>query len=356
MEKFSVPEQAQSYVDALRDLLQTGVSAAPKLDQSPLIDLPIATLRTGRGASPAVRADEFTRQLEEVVSQELKGKDREGAQLLFGLGHYSGLPARKRYEQVAALFDKTWTWENYRKEPLTRLLFAVYLALWRKGERMKFTPAGPAELALQSDPVDLPVGGDYVLDSYELFYNLPSQPGAPREALTIREIRATRDGVQTWRQSTRWWGEGDEGELPKLVLFGPGELSITHDNRFTHKTEAARLFVAEIKFPKPLTANETTGFAIYRQHGGSAEEIVRKGWHDKVGLDNLVTPTAEASVHIRFPEHARPRHVWHYEDIPDWLKPGVVTDGNMIPIESGYASFGWTSLRLGYCYGIAWEW
>jgi GMP synthase (glutamine-hydrolysing) len=39
-----------------------------------------------------------------------------------------------RYRAVAKLYNQHWTWENYRKEPLTRHLLAVYLALKREAE------------------------------------------------------------------------------------------------------------------------------------------------------------------------------------------------------------------------------
>lgn len=134
MDKASIPVEDIPFIDALRALIRTGVKAAPQLEHSPLIDLPLVLQQSGDQASPAKRAHTFIETLHRVINQRLEGKEAETATILFGFDEYAGLPIQDRYRAVAKLYSPYWTWENYRKEPLTRHLFVIYLALKREAE------------------------------------------------------------------------------------------------------------------------------------------------------------------------------------------------------------------------------
>lgn len=134
MSKLHIPNTDAVFVEALRGCIRTGVMAAPSLEHSPLLDLPAVIEHAGRGASPTKRADVFIKLLRQVIQARLQGKEAETATILFGFDAYAGIPAQDRYRAVAKLYNPYWTWENYRKEPLTRHLLAVYLALKREAE------------------------------------------------------------------------------------------------------------------------------------------------------------------------------------------------------------------------------
>jgi len=132
MNKLNIPTADAPYIEALRELIRTGVTAAPNLERSPLIELPAVWQQCGADASPTRRAHAFITLLRRVIQQRLEGTEAQTATILFGFENYAGLPIQDRYRTVAKLYSPYWTWENYRKEPLTRHLLAVYLALKRE--------------------------------------------------------------------------------------------------------------------------------------------------------------------------------------------------------------------------------
>jgi GMP synthase (glutamine-hydrolysing) len=134
MEKLNISTDDAPYIEALRALIRTGAMAAPRLEESPLIDLPIVLQRSGQDASTTKRADTFIKVLQKIIKQRLSGKESSTATILFGFEEYAGVPIQDRYRAVAKLYNPYWTWENYRKEPLTRHLLAVYLVLKREAE------------------------------------------------------------------------------------------------------------------------------------------------------------------------------------------------------------------------------
>lgn len=143
MDKLQIPEEAATYIDALRSLIRTGAAAAPLLEQSPLIDLPVVLQQCDRNASATKRAHVLITVLQDVTTHRLTGKESETAAILFGFDTYAGMPLQDRYRAVARLYNTHWTWENYRKEPLTRHLLAVYLALKREAELVRDQPLHP---------------------------------------------------------------------------------------------------------------------------------------------------------------------------------------------------------------------
>jgi GMP synthase (glutamine-hydrolysing) len=140
MEKMNIPQADMPYIKELRALIRTGVMAA-YLESSPLIDLAVVVRQSGQDATPAKRAHTFIKMLRHVIKRRLEGKEAETASILFGLDAYAGMPVQERYRAVARLYNPHWTWENYRKEPLTHHLLAVYLALRREAELLHDSPA-----------------------------------------------------------------------------------------------------------------------------------------------------------------------------------------------------------------------
>jgi hypothetical protein len=148
MDDFPSAEQEQSFVAALRALITPGVYAAA-LETSSLIDLPAVEARAGPDAPRTVRAQVFIEMLENVINVRLSPTDRQAASILFGIGTWSGKPARERHYEVAKLRNTRWTWErNYRKEPLARDLLTVLRALIREeGASPEAESAGGGEPA-----------------------------------------------------------------------------------------------------------------------------------------------------------------------------------------------------------------
>jgi len=366
MERFSISTQAKPYVEALRALIGPGIGSA-HLEESLLIELPAVTATAGTEASAGVRASAFIELLNRVINDRLVKNDRRVAKILFGIDEWAGTSARDRHYEAAKTRNKNWSWENnYRKEPLIRDLYMIFLALYREGDRTvgevtEATRPGKEQVAATTyrrgrADNNRHVGGDYSVVSYDLTYNLPARSGERREFLYAREITALGDGVETFRQSSHWWGK-DITSRPELALFGPGRLTITHDGPYPRSDQPARIYVAEVKFPKPLQKGERAKFAIVKTQDVPFEELVRDGWRDSYGLFGVVVPIERATINIRFPEAVQPRTVWHFEDLPDWLAPGTPTEATQLePDGSGYVTYNWTNLTLGSCYGLAWEW
>lgn len=136
------PASAEPFIKALRALIRSGLYAA-QLEQSILIDLDVVVLRTDADATASVRARALIDIFEEIVERRLSRNDRAVAEILFGLGRWSGVGLQERHHAAAKLRNKHWTWENYRKEPLTRDLMHIFLALQREAENISGGPGDP---------------------------------------------------------------------------------------------------------------------------------------------------------------------------------------------------------------------
>lgn len=148
------------YIKALRKLIRNGAMADPFLEDSPLLDLPVVQRASEPNASRGKRAHAFIGILRRIVQERLEGREAETAALLFAFDTYAGVPVQDRYRAVAKLYNPNWTWENYRREPLTRHLNTVLLALKREAD-LADDPAIP-EAAASAAP--RPAGkGDTVL-------------------------------------------------------------------------------------------------------------------------------------------------------------------------------------------------
>lgn len=359
MDKFSIPPQARPYTDALRSLIPAGVHATPALDTSCLVDMPVVIAEVGPDVSAAHRAEAFIGCLEQIIEKRLQGVDQKASRILFGLGEYSGMPQRDRYLKSAQLYDPHWKWENFRKEPLDKLLLAIYLKLYREGEITDPAPSALISNAGNRGTAPTRTGlarGNYVTNRLESTYNLPSEPGKPRQFLQVRKITATSDGMDRWRQTARWWRWNVE-ELPSLTLFGPGTVSIIHDSFLERTDKPGRAYVIEAKLPQPLKAGESTIITLLTQHPVNFDEIVHERWRDWHGLLGVTSPLEYYKVSIHFPPGRIPSTIWYFEDVPDWLAPGIASSDNTIEADSsGFITRTWENLRLGDCYGLAWIW
>ena len=351
MERFQIPEEVRPFTDALRKLLPTGVTAAPKLEEPPLLDMDVVATWAGSQADPHQKAMSFTEMLTSLATEgtpgALMGKDREAAERLFGLGEWAGAPSRQRYEAVAKLYDKRWTWENFRKEPLDRHLYAVYLGLCRLAKK----PGEPSKNASQLSNLI-----QYKLCDYDVTYRMPATPGQAREELEIREIEALADGVTSWRASTRYWGKSaDVG--PDITLFGPGSLEIRADTPIMGSGGTlGRAYTTEVTFPTPLKQGERIRFTLLKRQAVEFDDLVRPDWQDNNSLTPAM-PVDRASIRICFPNGKTPKDIWHFADLEDWLAPGVITDESRLAVDvSNSVVHTWKNLHTGRSYGIGWRW
>lgn len=353
MDKFSVPDEIKAHVDSMKSIIRSGIRAAVDLELSPLIDLPAVTNIVGVHASVAVRANCLIETLEQVIRVRLQGVDRRNALILFGFGEFAGLSMQDRFELAAKSCRDHWKWDDYRKGQLDKHLCAVYLGLYYDGAH--FQDRAHGSRSARAGTVRQPlVGGDFTVSRYEVTYNLPVRPGDPREILEVRTIRASIAGLQSWQASTHYWGKGNCP--PEVTLFGPGQLEITSDS-----VAAARdgmVYIQRVIFPEPLDVGEEVTFVLLKRQAVEFGDIIRgDGWRDR----HMITPTNQvdfARIWVRFPSNHQPSVVWHFEDLPENLAPGVPTVANTLKIDStGFAQYsGWDDLFIGHSYGLAWDW
>lgn len=351
MDKFQIPEAARPYTEALRKLLPAGVTAAPGLENSPLVDLDVVVAHATASADNHDKATVFTELLAELTKDgetgPLMGKDREVAARLFGLHEWAGVPSRQRYDAVAKLYDKHWTWENFRKEPLDRHLYAVYLALRRQVK----PHAAPADGTVkQAEPFQ------YRLCDYDMTYRMPPTSSKPRETLEVREIEALADGVTTWRTPVQYWGKGAD-VVPDITLFGPGKLSVRADAPIVGSGGVpGRAYVTEVVFPTPLNKGQRIRFTLLKRQLVEFTDLVRPDWCDAQSLLPTL-PIEKAHIRICFPDKQTPKEIWHYEELEEWLAPGVNTDASHLNTDVGNTVVHhWEQLRVGLEYGVAWRW
>lgn len=349
MDKLKIPDKAAPYVQALRGLIRTGVLASPALDSSCLIDLPVVVQRSGVGASPSKRAYTFIMTLHQIVSQRLEGRDIDAACILFGLDRYAGVPLQDRYLAVAKLCNVHWTWENYRKESLTRLLLAVYLALEREAE---LTPL-PFINHTPKKPRDGLIGQDWIMESFDTMIIFPASPGLPFDTHQTRKLRAMSDKVRVWRDCAQWRERGIS-ELPRVSIVGPGVVSVIDSHLEQHTN--LRTYVTKVQFPEPYDFGQLVEFTLFKSFKVEFEQVTTG--FDWYGLLALPCSVAHAKISLRFPPDKRPRAIWRYEDIlSGLLRPGAPNDENRLKVDdTGFVSCSWSDLSAGYSYGISLEW
>lgn len=352
MDKLAIPDKITPFIAALRELIRTGAAAYPNLEASCLIDLPVVRQQSGVDASATKRAHVFTQILQHIIGHRLQGKDIQVATILFSFDSYAGVPIQDRYRAVAKLHNPHWTWENYRKEPLTRHLLAVYLALEREVE-LTTTPAH-FEIHSHQSHNGL-VGQDWVMERFEGTYNLPLVPGEPLEVIGVRRLRAVSEQAGMWRYILHL-REGSVQGTPLVTLIGSGTVVI--NDLYIDSGTGIHTYTVDVVFPQPFRYGETVEFTLIIRALVRYEILMPKKGVDWYGLVKLRSPTQSARIGVRFPLDKQPRNVWRYEDLISGLvRPGTPTDETRLTIDqSGYVSCSWADLSAGYSYGISLEW
>lgn len=352
MDKLVIPKSAAPFVEALRGLIRTGVLASPSLETSSLVELLVVQRRSGADSSPAKRADIFIKVLKQIVEHRLEGKDSTTARILFALGEYAGLPPQDRYRFAAKLYNRYWTWENFRKEPLTRFLLAVYLALEREAELIH--PLIRSGDLPRSGSSGL-IGQDWVLDSFEGVYTFPKKAGQWLEVLQTRKLRAICNEINVWRHAV-YWRERGMSSTPSISLQGPGSVSITDSHLDKHS--GIRVFITEVRFPTTIHYGESVEVTLIKRLEVKHERLFPYSGQDWFGLLRLSSPTEYARIGLRFPSGRQPRLIWRHEDIMNGLiRPSVPTKESLLYTDtSGYVECAWSELAVGMSYGIAFSW
>jgi hypothetical protein len=340
------------YIHALRELIQTGVIAAPDLESSLLIDLPVVVRHSGVDAPAAKRAFIFIQILQQVIRQRFEGKEAETANILFGFEGYAGVPIQDRYRAVAKLYNPYWTWENYRKEPLTRHLLAVYLTLKREesvASNLHMETAHPRQGRSGL------VGQDWVLEEFDGQFILPAAPNRPLETIQKRRLRAICDHVDTYRHPA-YVRERGISTQPHMALLNPGTIQVADTH--VDSNSNVRTYITEVKFPQPIRYGESVEFTILKQVDVQYDRVIQEQGMDWYGLVTLPSPARSARVGIQFPPGKQPRSVWRQEDIISGLvRPGTPTEDTRLAVSaSGFAEYAWSDLSAGYSYGISLDW
>lgn len=352
MDKLKIPPAEIPFIEALRELIRTGAIAAPNLESSPLISMPIVLRESGNGASAAKRAYTFIRILQQIIRLRLDGKEAETANILFGFEGYAGVPIQDRYRAVAKLYSPYWTWENYRKEPLTRHLLTVYMLLKREAELTADLPI------MQEHPRKARsglVGQDWLLETFDGVFTFPAATGQPLETVQTRRLRAMCDKIDTYRHYA-YVRERGISSVPHISLLGPGNVTVTDTH--VDPLNGLRIYVTEIRFPRPIYYGESIEFTVLKRVDAQLDHVIKeKGW-DWYGLVTLASPAVSAKVGIRFPLDTYPTSVWRYEDVISGLiRPGVPNSKNRLSVDSsGFVGCSWADLSAGYSYGIALDW
>lgn len=342
----TIPAEAEPYIQALRRLIRTGVEAAPLLHVSPLLDLSIVARVAGPDTSSANRCLVFIDVLQQVVTQRLSGKDRQTAQLLFAIGEYAGMPMQDRYHKVAKLYHPHWTWDNYRKEPLTRHLLAVYNALQREAAMIQRTLPNPLSTGM--------IGQDWEVITKDVHYILPAASERHVKLLETLRLRATIDNATYWRQRFRWLERGTS-ELPRLELFGDGKAYIIDDHQIDDKGH--RFIMIHTELAGPVTKGEEVTIRLIKYVPVAQNQLVVRQ-HDWYGFTQIGTPAVSLKTAITFPPDKRPKQLWLQEDVLDGItRPGEPNANNQLSVdENGYVEAEWHNTSAGYAYGISLRW
>lgn len=334
-----------SIIQDLRKLIRPGVHAV-NLSGSALLDLPVVKQRTSK-IVPGQLAQTFIETLDRVCAMRLQGKDRLVAPVVFGLGEYAGWALSERYKTAAETYHEHWSWESFRKEPLSRLLSAVAIALQREAD-IDDVPI----LVTPGNTRNGIVGHDWIMEHFDAVYRLPDPDGSTLEVLQTRRLRAIRNNVRHWRNNVTWHERGISG-AGDVTLFGPGSARITE----SHSRGNTTTFVTEVTFSKAYQIGEIVQFTLLRHMPIDPGRFIRREGDDWFGLLKLPAAVSEAHIALQFGER-RPQAVWRHEDIID----GLVRVGEPIPDEvikldqSGYAAATWRNLSPGMSYGLALRW
>lgn len=332
----------------LRGLIRTGLSGSPHLDQSILLTLPIVTKEAGHAAHVTRKATTFIHIFERIVRVRLSGKDRDTALILFAIDTYAGLPMQDRYRMAAKLYHPHWTWENYRKEPLTRLIDTIINHLEREAE-LVYVPTHNAEKAIGL------IGQQWHTVEYKSYYQFPAGPGDPIVGTQHRILRSMTDGCQVWSYRIRWKLKG-RSEAPSVELLGPGTVCIT--DVWTNTTTGLGFAVVRVELPTPVHTHDITSVSLLIRLPCDFTELTRPGRADWFGLLPAVNTMQQLTVGLRFPKQSIPRAIWKHEALYDGLvHAGIPTQTTTLHLDqNGYVEYTWSPAENGYSHGISMEW
>lgn len=350
MQKLTVPPDAVPYVNALRDLIRTGATAAPSLQSSVLLELPVVLEMSGTSASVHRRSHVFLELLQHITNKRLTGADTASANILFAFGEHAGLPAQDRYREVAKLYHPHWTWENYRKDPLTRLLLAVYYALCREAEVVRDGTMAQRPRPAQNGLL----GQDWALERFEGVWNLPAKPGDPVTIWQTRTIRCLAEEASVLRYRMRWWARGTDN-VPVITLQGKGEVK-TVDTYVIEDTDI-HILISDIIFPRTLGYGETIDFTLLKTVPVNFKHY-KVHSHDWYGNHHSGTPAKYIKVGVTIPPALAPQAIWKHENISDgFTHYGTPTPETLLtPDSKGYVEAEWQQPAAGHSYGVVVRW
>lgn len=318
------------------------------LEQSPLIDLAIVHKEVGQTAHVHRKASAFMYILERIVRMRLSGKDRDTALFLFAISEHAGVPIQDRYRQAALLYHPHWTWENYRKEPLTRLLHTILNHLEREAE-------------LAYEPVNNPkkmiglIGQQWQTVEYRVHYQFPASPGDPIIGTQHRVLRSMTDGCRVWSYRIKWNLRG-LADAPTVELLGQGSVSVT--DAWTHTGSGLGFAVVCVTLPEPVNAHDTANISLLTRLPCNFNELTRPGHTDWFCLLPAVNTMQQVTIGLRFPPESAPQRVWKHEALYDGLvHTGTPTPTTQLKLDgTGYIECTWSPAETGYSHGISVGW
>jgi hypothetical protein len=320
--RWEVPADLRPLVNELKRLIQPGIAGWASVETPSL-----GQLAGGRGVDVG--------QLVRGAIAGLQGESRRKAGALFGVGKYQGVAASTR-RTTAAQLHGVEGWNEYRHQPLHRLLVEVATAL--------ISPSGGRARLQRARPAEPVVGGDYELELLEVLQNVPFGKGLQKTVLEHRILRARRDGIKSWKGSHSSDPEAASLRmLPSVEHFGDGRLIRTRDDR-----ERSLSFL-EVRFVRPLMRDDTAEFWLFKS-------AVVEVDYDGLCYYSLtpVVPIVDFRVSLSFT--VRPGAAWRMEGVQRYERPGKKEECRASKInEQLYCSERFTHLTQGLCYGIGWD-
>lgn len=166
---------------------------------------------------------------------------------------------------------------------------------------------------------------------------------APEEIIEVRQVRALKDGADSYvlRMAT----DGPESELDAEVLWGGtlGQSVVKHDLGQT-------VILHRLDFDHPVRKGEVYSFGLRSR--------VTKEEDPPTSVElNYTIPVSLASLHLNF-RGPSPRQAWRFGPLADaWLAeaPEVMHAGQL-QLRQGSVSAYFRNPSLNAEYGIAWAW
>lgn len=330
--KFSIPERARPYTDALRDVVRVGLWAWLPDAASPLLEMFGDEDGRQNEASLVRGRTRLVEAIKAAVDEKMEGDFRSRMLALLGMREWSNQPLSKRQEFVGSIYPSTGqNWEGFRKEPLDRHLLSLFISL----ETQKYQPAKP----------EPPVTDDLGYETVQYHSRCDLGSG---ETVQRRIIRALRDNVTHWEIAVSTWGRSEE-----VSLLGDGTLT-RHSEGEIRRTSRGTSYFLRVDLPKPLRRDEEFAFTLLRREEPNLDRPT--GWLDQRQLTPRLS-MHRATLEMVFPRDRHPPEVWAFGDMAPWLVPGVPSAGMTLATgEDGVVRFSWPRPTERRSCGIAWQW